>query len=138
VRGGPWRYSRYSFRLFLITQDGVREIGTEIDFTDARRGNEQQQPPVRRALLGAGHRTRRHRLRPGTRPHQRTGREHSRQGRRHPPTGTGRKAQEIAEINLNAAGFIHTFRLLEGIAADGKGWIERNDPNNLPSLHAAD
>ncbi|MFE9688101.1 hypothetical protein ACFYSQ_43515, partial [Streptomyces sp. NPDC006285] len=43
-------------------------------------------------------------------------------------------SQEIAEINLNAAGFVHTFRLLEGIAADGKGWIERTNPSNLPSF----
>ncbi|MFE9688022.1 hypothetical protein [Streptomyces sp. NPDC006285] len=42
VRNGPWRYSRYSFRLFLITQDGVREVSTDLDFTDAHRGDEQR------------------------------------------------------------------------------------------------
>ncbi|MGA5166872.1 MULTISPECIES: hypothetical protein [Streptomyces] len=139
VRGGPWRYSRYSFRLFLITQDGVREISTEIDFTDARRGNEQRSN-YRFDALSSVQVTERadtgydlelvltngparnirvkdadtHQLAPDESP------------------------REIAEINLNAAGFIHTFRLLEGIAADGKGWIERNNPNNLPPFHAAD
>jgi hypothetical protein len=139
VKGGPWRYSRYSFRLFLITQDGVREISADFDFTDAKRGNEQRSNYRFDALSSV----------------QVT--EHTRVGYDLElvlTNGPARKirvkdadthqlapdenAQEIAEINLSAAGFIHTFRLLEGIAADGKGWIERNNPNNLPPFCAAD
>ncbi|MFF9569762.1 hypothetical protein [Streptomyces sp. NPDC014685] len=45
--------------------------------------------------------------------------------------------QEISEINLSAAGSTHTFRLLEGIAADGKSWIERHGPDSLAPFQIA-
>ncbi|AKH86764.1 hypothetical protein AA958_14545 [Streptomyces sp. CNQ-509] len=139
VKGGPWRYSRYSFRLFLVTQDGVREISTEFDFTDAKRGNEQRSNYRFDALSSVQVTERTHvgydleliltngparniRVKDAD-THQLTPDEN---------------AHEIAEINLDAAGFVHTFRLLEGIAADGKSWIERNNPNNLPPFRAAD
>ncbi|MGQ4714401.1 hypothetical protein ACUN22_12030 [Streptomyces anulatus] len=139
VKGGPWRYSRYSFRLFLVTQDGVREVSTEFDFADAKRGGEQRSnyrfdalssvQVTERAYVGydlelvlTNGPARSIRVKDAD-THQ---------------LAPDENVQEIAEINLNAAGFIHTFRLLEGIAADGKGWIERNNPNNLPSFHAAD
>ncbi|MFF2939591.1 hypothetical protein ACFVSQ_07095 [Streptomyces niveus] len=139
VKGGPWRYSRYSFRLFLVTQDGVREISSEFDFTDAKRGDEQRSnyrfdalssvQVTERASVGydlelilTNGPARNIRVKDAD-THQ---------------LAPDENAQEIAEINLNSAGFIHTFRLLEGIAADGKGWIERNDPNNLPSFRADD
>jgi hypothetical protein len=31
-RTGPWRYSKYALRLFLITHHGVREVGAELTF----------------------------------------------------------------------------------------------------------
>ncbi|WEV29759.1 hypothetical protein OYE22_13640 [Streptomyces sp. 71268] len=139
VRGGPWRYSRYSFRLFLVTQDGIREISKEFDFTDAKRGNEQRSNYRFDALSSV----------------QVT--EHTRAGYDLELVLTNGPArsirvkdadthqlspednpQEFADINLNAAGFIHAFRLLEGIAADGKGWIERIKPTNLPPFRVAD
>ncbi|QKW51643.1 hypothetical protein [Streptomyces buecherae] len=139
VKGGPWRYSRYSFRLFLVTQDGIREISKEFDFTNAKRGNEQRSNYRFDALSSV----------------QVT--EHTRAGYDLELVLTNGPArsirvkdadthqltpeenpQDIAEINLNAAGFIHTFRLLEGIAADGKGWIERIKPTNLPPFRVAD
>ncbi|MBO0653738.1 hypothetical protein J1792_13390 [Streptomyces triculaminicus] len=139
VKGGPWRYSRYSFRLFLVTQDGVREISTEFDFTDAKRGNEQRSNYRFDALSSVQVTERTHIgydlelvLTNGPARNIRVKDADTHQ------LAPDENAQEIAEINLNAAGFIHTFRLLEGIAAEGKGWIERNNPNNLPSFRAAD
>ncbi|HEX5404241.1 MAG TPA: hypothetical protein VFX16_18280, partial [Pseudonocardiaceae bacterium] len=35
VHGGPWRYSRYEIRLFLITADGVREVNAKLNFEKA-------------------------------------------------------------------------------------------------------
>jgi hypothetical protein len=35
VTGGPWRYSKYDVRLFLVTRDGVREVDSELDFEHA-------------------------------------------------------------------------------------------------------
>jgi hypothetical protein len=139
VKGGPWRYSRYSFRLFLVTQEGVREISTEFDFTDAKRGDEQRSNYRFDALSSVQVTERTHVgydlelvLTNGPARNIRVKDADTHQ------LEPDENAQEIAEINLNAAGFIHTFRLLEGIAADGKGWIERNNPNNLPSFRAAD
>ncbi|WOI62716.1 hypothetical protein [Streptomyces fradiae] len=139
ARGGPWRYSRYSFRLFLVTQDGVREISTEFDFTDGKRGNEQRSN-YRFDSLSSVQVT--EDIRTGydlelvlTNGPARNIRVKDADAHQLAPD---ENAQEISEINLNAAGFIHTFRLLEGIAADGKGWIERNNPNKIPSFHAAD
>lgn len=139
VKGGPWRYSRYSFRLFLVTQDGVREISSEFDFTDAKRGDEQRSNYRFDALSSVQVTERAHVgydleliLTNGPARNIRVKDADTHQ------LAPDENAQEIAEINLNSAGFIHTFRLLEGIAADGKGWIERNDPNNLPSFRADD
>ncbi|WP_446045025.1 hypothetical protein [Streptomyces olivaceus] len=139
VKGGPWRYSRYGFRLFLVTQDGVREIGTEFEFTDAKRGNAQRSN-YRFDALSSVQVTEHARagydlelvLTNGPARNIRVKDADSHQ------LAPDENAEEIAEINLDSAGFIHTFRLLEGIAADGKGWLERNNPNNLPSLDAAD
>ncbi|WP_221348487.1 hypothetical protein [Streptomyces beigongshangae] len=139
VKGGPWRYSRYSFRLFLVTQDGVREISTEFDFADAKRGDEQRSNYRFDALSSVQVTERTHVgydlelvLTNGPARNIRVKDADTHQ------LEPDENVQEIAEINLNSAGFIHTFRLLEGIAADGKGWIERNNPNNLPPFRAAD
>ncbi|GAA2259426.1 hypothetical protein GCM10010430_49370 [Kitasatospora cystarginea] len=138
VRGGPWRYSHYVFRLFLFTQDGIREISSEFKFSDATRRNEQRSNYRFDALssvqvtenVDVGYDlelvltngpARKIRVKDAD-AHQLAPDENS---------------QEISEINLNAAGSTHTFRLLEGIAADGKGWIERHSPDNLTPFQIA-
>ncbi|CAM5364696.1 MULTISPECIES: hypothetical protein [Streptomyces] len=137
VKGGPWRYSRYTFRLFLVTQDGVREISADFDFTDAKRGT-RQRSNYRFDALSSVQVTERSEvgydleliLTNGPARNIRVADADTYQ------LAPDENAQEISEINLSAAGFIHTFRLLEGIAADGKGWIERNHPKNLPTFRA--
>ncbi|WP_416519019.1 hypothetical protein [Streptomyces achromogenes] len=138
VKGGPWRYSRYAFRLFLVTQDGVREVGAEFDFTNARRGNRQRSNYRFDALSSVQ-----------VTEHSETGYDLELYLTNGPARNIrvkdadadqlvpGENAQEITDINLDAAGFVHTFHLLEGIAADGKGWIDRINPKNLPFFHAA-
>lgn len=128
VRGGPWRYSHYVIRLFLFTRDGIREISSELKFSDATRRNEQRSNYRFDALssvqvtenVDVGYDlelvltngpARKIRVKDAD-AHQ---------------LAPDESAQQISEISLNAAGFTHTFRLLEGIAADGKGWIERRD-----------
>ncbi|MFB8202103.1 hypothetical protein [Kitasatospora purpeofusca] len=132
VRGGPWRYSHYVFRLFLFTEDGIREISSEFNFSDSTRKNEQRSNYRFDALssvqvtenVDVGYDlelvltngpARKIRVKDAD-AHQ---------------LAPGENSQEISEINLGAAGSTHTFRLLEGIAADGKGWIERHHPDNL-------
>ncbi|MFJ5515837.1 hypothetical protein ACIQB4_02105 [Streptomyces griseoluteus] len=130
VRGGPWRYSRSVIRLFLFTREGIREISSELKFSDATRKNEQRSNYRFDALssvqvtenVDVGYDleliltngpARRIRVKDAD-AHQ---------------LAPDESAQEISAISLSAAGFTHTFRLLEGIAADGKGWIERHDPD---------
>ncbi|WP_413810558.1 hypothetical protein [Streptomyces sp. OE57] len=139
AKGGPWRYSRYSFRIFLVTQDGVREISKEFDFTDAKRGKEQRSN-YRFDALSSVQVTERSEvgydleliLNNGPARNIRVKDADTHQ------IAPDENAQETAEIDLNSGGFIHTFRLLEGIAAEGKGWIERHNPYNLPSFRATD
>nr|WP_282547679.1 hypothetical protein [Streptomyces rochei] len=139
VRGGPWRYSHYVIRLFLFTRDGIREISSEFNFSDATRKNEQRSNYRFDALssvqvtenIDVGYDlelvltngpARKIRVKDAD-AHQ---------------LAQDESAQEISEISLSAAGFTHTFRLLEGIAADGKGWIERRNPDDSPIFRVAD
>ena len=138
-RGGPWRYSRYTLRLFLATRDGIREISTEVDFTRATRPGEQRtnyrfdalssvqvtendRVGYEMALLLSNGPARTIRIKDAD-SHQLEPCEN---------------ARELSEINLDAAGFAHTFRLLEGIAADGKSWIERNNADSPPPAGSTD
>ncbi|WP_324605617.1 hypothetical protein [Streptomyces niger] len=138
-RGGPWRYSRYTLRLFLATRDGIREISTETDFAPATRLGEQRtnyrfdalssvqvtendRVGYEMALLLSSGPARTIRIKDAD-SHQLEPNEN---------------ARELSEINLDAAGFAHTFRLLEGIAADGKAWIERNNADNPPPAGSTD
>ncbi|MFB6843456.1 hypothetical protein ACFCXS_01080 [Streptomyces sp. NPDC056373] len=137
VRGGPWRYSHYVFRLFLFTQDGIREISAEFKFSDATRRNEQRSNYRFDALTSV----------------QVTENDNGYDLELILTNGPARKmrvkdadahqlaptedSQEISEINLSAAGTTHTFRLLEGIAADGKNWLERHSPDSLAPFQIA-
>ncbi|MEV7851049.1 hypothetical protein [Streptomyces sp. NPDC088183] len=138
VRGGPWRYSHYVFRLFLFTRDGIREISSEFKFSDATRKNEQRSNYRFDALssvqvtenVDAGYDLELV-LTNGPARNIRVKDADAHQ------LAPDENAQEITEISLSATGFTHTFRLLEGIAADGKGWIERHSTNNLTPFQIA-
>ncbi|MET9861900.1 hypothetical protein ABZY93_21755 [Streptomyces smyrnaeus] len=137
-KGGPWRYSRYSLRLFLVTRDGVREVSTECDFSDSTRTNEQRSN-YRFDALSSVQVTERDNIGydlelvlsngPARKIRVKDADMHQ--------LAPDENAQELSNINLDAAGFAHAFRLLEGIAADGKGWIERNNPS-IPTRSIAD
>ncbi|MFD7431742.1 hypothetical protein ACFV6Z_32510 [Streptomyces sp. NPDC059818] len=139
VQGGPWRYSHYVIRLFLFTRDGIREVSSELRFSDSTRRNEQRSNYRFDALssvqvtenAGIGYDlelvltngpARRIRVKDAD-AHQ---------------LAPDESAREISEISLNSAGFTHTFRLLEGIAADGKDWVERHNPDDLTPFQVAD
>lgn len=130
VRGGPWRYSRYDLRLFLITRDGVREVSTVLDFErSAFQGQErnnfrfdavssvhvattERNGYVMRLTLTNGP-TRDIRVVDPPLPDAGSDEERS---------------EEFPELNLDAAGFAHTLHILEGIAAEGRTWMHR-DPH---------
>ena len=47
-----------------------------------------------------------------------------------PHAGPGDDSSMFARMNLDTAGFTHTLHILEGIAAEGKGWIDRDPHTN--------
>ncbi|SEC72346.1 hypothetical protein SAMN05216483_2271 [Streptomyces sp. 2131.1] len=139
VQGGPWRYSHYVIHLFLFTRDGIREISSDLKFADSTRKNEQRSNYRFDALssvqvtenadvgydleliLTNG---------PARKIRVKDADAHQ--------LAPDESAREISEISLSSAGFTHTFRLLEGVAADGKDWIERRNPDNLTPFQVAD
>ncbi|GAA3757218.1 hypothetical protein [Salinactinospora qingdaonensis] len=123
---GPWRYSRYDIRVFLITTEGVREVSIELDFENAT-FKSQERNNFRFEAVSSVHLSETDEfsytlnltLMNGpvkeiavTKPEPQ---DHN----------SDETPSELSEINLDAAGFAHTRHILEGIAAEGKTWIDR-------------
>lgn len=131
VRGGPWRYSKYDMRLFLITQDGVREISAELDFERAE-PNGQERNNFRFDAVSSVHVTQTSDL--GYTLGLTLTNGPTRKIRVTDPEGyqfdSSESPDAFSKINLDTAGFAHTLHILEGIAAEGKGWIDRQPYTN--------
>ncbi len=135
---GPWRYSKYDIRIFLITQEGVREVSVEMDFEHAKR-NGQERNNYRFDAVSSVHVATPDDLSSTLELTLMNG--PSRNIRVTDPAAAADKAapgqndpRSLARMGRDAAGFSHTLHILEGIAAEGKKWIER-DPfiNDQPS-----
>ena len=135
ARGGPARYSRYNVLLVLVSRDGVREFGTELQFTKATFVGEERRN-YRFDAISSVDVTRRpdqgHSLsltltngptRPVEIPPPRSGDDAGDL----PPIGLSPEEldKQVASIDLDMAGFQHTLHLLEGIAAEGRRWLDR-------------
>ncbi|WP_433604271.1 hypothetical protein ACQP2P_24195 [Dactylosporangium sp. CA-139114] len=124
VTGGPWRYTRYRLLLFLLTDDGVRQVDIDLDFVHGTSARTQrlnyrfdavaavridglaraQQTfeltlvngePIRVAVTEASDES----LQPGEDP------------------------WTLSAVAMDASGLPHTLNVLEGVAAEGKQWI---------------
>ncbi|WP_157129725.1 hypothetical protein [Thermobifida halotolerans] len=123
---GQWRYSRYEIRVFLITEEGVREVVVDLDYQQARSSirerynfrfdaissvfvEEDEKSGIALTLT----------LMDGTSKEITSPREE--------PFSylPEEDPEDLFRGNLDASGFSHSMRLLEGIAAEGKGWVER-------------
>ncbi|MER5626432.1 hypothetical protein ABT061_35930 [Streptosporangium sp. NPDC002544] len=125
VRNGPWRYSRYKLLVFLLTADGVRQMTIDLDFEratfhDRRRINYRYDAvaAVQAAEADDGHRTFELTLVNGhpitvevTGPPP------------NPEAGVEEDARTVSQVTLDTAGLGNTLHILEGIAAEGKKWI---------------
>jgi hypothetical protein len=125
VKRGPWRYSKYEVRLFLITQDGVREVGTELDFEHAVLGGQERTnfrfdavSSVHVVQSGASDCKLELTLFNGP---SRTIRVVDAESR---GAESVNDTENPSEASLDSAGFAHTLHILEGIAAEGKNWIK--------------
>ena len=126
-KGGPWRYSRYDIRMFLVTRDGVREVAVDLDFERAEVGKEKRGNFRFDAVSSVN-------------VDQTSGYGYSlsltlMNGAPRDITIIEPATEEsvleedperISRISLDSSGFGHTLRILEGIAADGKNWIDRD------------
>ncbi|WP_328655036.1 hypothetical protein OG598_15155 [Micromonospora sp. NBC_00330] len=138
---GPWRYSRYQLLLFLLTQDGVRQVDIELDFELATsritqrlnyrfdavaavriEGAAGQQQTFKLTLFNGDPVSVQVSVPDGeTDPHE------------DDPT-------KITELSQDASGLSHTLHVLEGIAAEGKQWVRhrrRRADEKIASLASA-
>jgi hypothetical protein len=124
---GPWRYSRYEIRLFLVTLDGVREVYGRLDFENADiraelRTNFRFDAVSSVSVAEPGTFSQLMELSLTNGP--------ARKVRITEPVqsepDTGEDPAEFSEINQDASGFHHALHILEGIAAEGKEWIARD------------
>jgi hypothetical protein len=126
VRGGPWRYNRYRLLVFLLTSDVVRQLTVQLDFYqgtihDRRRTNYRYEAvaavKVRQAdndertfelALVNGDKIKIQVIGPDMEQLQ-----------------EDETAGQVSDVTLDAAGIHHTLHVLEGIAAEGREWFER-------------
>lgn len=131
--GGPWRYDRYDLRLFLLTRHGVRETLAQLTFVSASL-RPQERHTFRFDALSSVRVQMRGRAGYVLEVTLTNGPPRAIQITDPTPmfaTNPADDSQEeldkprhdATEIDLDAAGFEHTRRVLEGIAADGKQWI---------------
>jgi hypothetical protein len=127
VRNGPWRYTRYKIYVFLLTTDGIRQIVYDLG---TRHGDIQQRErrsyrydaisSVEASLPKDGSRQ--------------TFELHLVDGQKinfrlaEPITDWDPEksdADVLSSATEDATGLRNTLRILEGVAADGKGWVAR-------------
>ncbi|MFG3340651.1 hypothetical protein [Glycomyces sp. NPDC048151] len=134
ARGGPWRYSRYDLRLFLITNDGVREVISELDFEHIAFNGQERNNFRFEALSSVNvtedlNNSRNLNLTLTNGPTRIINVTDAEIMEPDPATVQSDVVDtpvNFLRMNLSAAGFTHALRILEGIAAEGKRWIDRD------------
>lgn len=121
---GPWRYSDYVFLVFLLTKDGVRHVTATLDtlkgdFRDRRRMNYRFDAIASVGVVDTGISGQTFELtlvngHPTTVAVTADGTD-----------GTDEESLGLGEVTLDSSGLRTTLHLLEGVAAEGKGWIEQ-------------
>ncbi|WP_043635505.1 hypothetical protein [Nonomuraea candida] len=127
LRGGPWRYKKYQLLVFLITQEGVRQITVKLDFLNGTFHDWQRLNYRFEAVASVG-------------VSQSDNDEHTFQltlvnGREisvevssgFEELQLGESPGAVSKVSLDAAGIPHTLHVLEGIAAEGKRWVEQQE-----------
>ncbi|MCX4470169.1 hypothetical protein OOK41_07615 [Micromonospora sp. NBC_01655] len=122
---GPWRYSRYRLLLFLLTDDGVRQVNIDLDFETAASRTTQRLnyrfdavAAVRIDGIATRQQTFELTLFNGEPISTRVS-EPDNETLQHDENAT-----KIAELSLDASGLSHTLHVLEGVAAEGKEWVK--------------
>ncbi|MFR9727833.1 hypothetical protein ACL03H_01295 [Saccharopolyspora sp. MS10] len=125
VDGGPWRYSKYELRLFLLTADGVRELARELDvetgdFRGCERGHFRFDAVSSLRVVESSNCGYTLDLTLSNGPARTIEVTDPDSDAEHPALD---EDPALARISLDASGFAHALHVLEGIAAEGKAWI---------------
>ncbi|MEU7676779.1 hypothetical protein AB0C42_18445 [Micromonospora taraxaci] len=122
---GPWRYSRYRLLLFLLTDDGVRQVNIDLDFETVASCTTQRLnyrfdavAAVRIDGIATQQQTFELTLFNGEPISVRVSEPDN------DALQQDENATKIAELSLDAAGLSHTLHVLEGVAAEGKEWVK--------------
>ncbi|MGQ4269190.1 hypothetical protein [Nocardiopsis changdeensis] len=138
VKKGPWRYSRYEIRVFLVTEEGVREATAVLDFARSR-WRTTSRKNYRFDAVSSVHveiaSTRRYILNI-TLSNGPTESIVVSEAPNRDAVVDEESQTDAPDINLDTAGFSHTLRVLEGIAAEGKPWFGRGTAS--PSADRSD
>ena len=131
VRNGPMRYSRYSLIVFLLTSDGVRQMSAELLFLqgDVRAGDRLN---YRYDAVASAHVS----LTPRASNRSRIQQKFKLTLVNGDPISVivtdldpedfqqGETEQSLERATLDAASVANTLHVLEGIAAEGKAWLQ--------------
>jgi len=125
VINGPWRYTRYRILVFLLTKDGVRQMSADLDFATGNFYHWQRSnyrfdavaavnvtapngyPDTFELMLMNGPAISVAVAESGAELIQR-----------------GENSRKLSKIALDASGLMTTLHVLEGVAAEGKDWIQ--------------
>jgi hypothetical protein len=131
VRNGPMRYSRYGLIVFLLTSDGVRQMSADLRFLqgDVREGDRLN---FRYDAVASAHVSLAPRVSGRSRIQQRfkltlvNGEPISVIVTDLDPEDfqQGENEQSLKRASLDAASVANTLHVLEGIAAEGKAWLQ--------------
>ncbi|WP_045744011.1 hypothetical protein [Actinoplanes rectilineatus] len=131
IHRGPWRYSRYRMLLFLLTEDGVRQVNIDLDFEKAtsqrtERLNYRFETVAAVRIDGAPARRQTFELTLfNGAPIQVQVTEPA-----VADTAAGEDDLTFSRVLLDASGLRRTLEVMEGIAAEGKSWINRRRAQN--------
>lgn len=137
VKRGIWRYPRYIVRLFLVTENGIRETEARLDFQKARIDGKNQEnfqfDSVSSIRVEEKNRT-------SYTLHLTLMNGEPKKINVSEPVDQDPENEETTKINLEASGFTHTRRILEGIASEGKSWIQwdrtrKSNPRTTPKTN---
>ncbi|MDQ1292938.1 MAG: hypothetical protein QG608_819 [Actinomycetota bacterium] len=131
VPDGPWRYSRYHIILFLLTEDGVRQVDADLDF---KKGilDIRQRMSYRFDAVSSVKATQKNRIpqkfvltlvngTPVDVPVR--GQFPPEQDLRNVPDPPAEE-DAASGVSSDAAGLRRTLHIFEGVAAEGKEWVE--------------
>lgn len=138
---GPWRYDRYALRLFLITEDGVREVSKVLNFETGAFNSEERNTFRFDAVSSVnvvkgtdGRQNLRLTLTNGPTRDILVTKGPDREFAAYDQWSSGRtdldpegESDNPLDTTLDTTGFAPALRILEGIAADGKNWISRGN-----------